>query len=165
MSTCSASKIQDTELLGGRHNVIPSENAGAKHEYTLQTPAQHDFCAGKPKRLLNPRRDDSETDLRESETKQRESNKNQTITSHILPSLRNRYHNLLKQIMPHATNLATTVPRCSHLDFESLRSRHLAVSAWSTCGNLQNNHVIMSSSQGNSQSHAMSKVQHVETSG
>ena len=51
MSTCSASKIQDTELLGGRHNIIPSENAGAKHEYTLQTPAQHDFCAGKPKRL------------------------------------------------------------------------------------------------------------------
>ena len=163
MSTCSASKIQDTELLGGRHNIIPSENAGAKHEYTL-TPAQHDFCAGKPKRLLNPRRDDSETDLRESETKQRESNKNQTITSHTAFTPCIRYHNLLKQIMPHATNLATTVPKCSH-DFESLSSRHFAVSAWSTCGNLQNNHVIIATSQANSQSHAMSKVQHVETSG
>ena len=35
---------EDTKLLGGRHDVIPSENAEAKHEYTLQIPAQGDFC-------------------------------------------------------------------------------------------------------------------------
>jgi len=62
MSTCSASKIQDTELLGGRHNVIPSENAEAKHEARLLL-----RVTWKPKRFLNPKTDDSETNLRESE--------------------------------------------------------------------------------------------------
>ena len=74
MSTCSAAKIQDTELLGGWHNAIPSENAEAKHEARLLL-----RVTWKPKRILNPKTDDSETNLRESEIDHGESNNNQTI--------------------------------------------------------------------------------------
>ena len=110
MSTCSAAKIQDTELLGGWHNAIPSENAEAKHEARLLL-----RVAWKPKRFLNPKTDDSETNLRESETDHGESNNNQTITVHT--ALRNRYHNLLTvQKWWFGRTCFEPVPRCSQLE-------------------------------------------------
>ena len=79
MSTCSAS-TQDTKLLGGRQDAIPSENAEAKHEARLLL-----HFTGKTKGVLNPITDDSETNLGESETNHR----NQTTNQLFHTALRN----------------------------------------------------------------------------
>ena len=117
MSTCSASQRpkQDTKLLGA------SENAEAKH---LQTPVQHDFCCVSPgnqrgfwipKRMIR----------KPTYANRKPTTGNQTIIKQkhfILPSLRNRYHNLLtvqkwwfgRTCFEPKT--ATIVPRCSQLE-------------------------------------------------